>query len=248
MTFAVLLDPYTYIYENAAMTLDGDPYKLHTGQYSTDLIANRSVEFLGNAIESDEPFFLGIAPIAPHAELIDKFKEPIPADRHRDLFPNAKVPRKKNFNPCKVSAKLNFNDCNANGRHTQPGSASYFSKLPRLDARQVAYLDNFQRRRLQSLQAVDDLINEIMAVLEDNPDVLENTYLIYTSDNGYHLGQHRLPPGKTCNIEEDINVPFLARGPGISKGKTVSFPKPRIHTKLSASWQTRTSTCTLFGA
>jgi arylsulfatase A-like enzyme len=171
-----------------------------------------------------------------------------------------------------------------------------------------------------------------MAVLEDNPDVLDNTYLIYTSDNGYHLGQHRLPPGKTCNIEEDINVPFVVRGPGVSKGKSVSFPtshtdlaptflqlagiplrndfdgapiaitedsqrqtklpsehvnieywgrgilegtgfrdirmylyqysftgdhtnklsqrasKQRIHTKLSALWQTRTSTCTLFGA
>jgi hypothetical protein len=85
------------------MTLDDDPYKLHTGKYSTDLIANRSVEFLGNAIDAEKPFFLGIAPIAPHAELIHEFKEPIPADRHRDLFPNAKVPRKKNFNPCKVS-------------------------------------------------------------------------------------------------------------------------------------------------
>lgn len=63
-----------------------------------------------------------------------------------------------------------------------------------------------------------------MTVLEDQPEVLENTYLIYTSDNGYHLGQHRLPPGKSCNIEEDINVPFIARGPGIPKGKTVTFP------------------------
>jgi arylsulfatase A-like enzyme len=47
---------------------------------------------------------------------------------------------------------------------------------------------------------------------------------MYTTDNGFHIGQHRLPPGKTCAIEEDINIPFFVRGPGVEKGKTVSFP------------------------
>lgn len=64
----------------------------------------------------------------------------------------------------------------------------------------------------------------IVTKLEQYPKILANTYIIYTSDNGYHIGQHRLPPGKTCNIEEDINVPFLVRGPGIAAGKEVSFP------------------------
>lgn len=45
--------------------------------------------------------------------------------------------------------------------------------------------------------------------------------MIFTSDNGYHIGQHRLQPGKTCAFEEDINVPFYLRGPNVPKGETV---------------------------
>jgi N-acetylglucosamine-6-sulfatase len=68
------------------------------------------------------------------------------------------------------------------------------------------------------------MVDAIFKRLELSPEVLANTYLIYTSDNGYHIGQHRLAPGKTCAIEEDIHIPFLIRGPGVGKNKTVSIP------------------------
>jgi arylsulfatase A-like enzyme len=48
--------------------------------------------------------------------------------------------------------------------------------------------------------------------------VLDNTYIIYTTDNGYHISQHRLHPGKECGFEEDINIPLIIRGPGIPEG------------------------------
>jgi N-acetylglucosamine-6-sulfatase len=53
--------------------------------------------------------------------------------------------------------------------------------------------------------------------------LLDNTYVFYTSDNGYHVGQHRMVPGGECPYEEDINVPMIARGPGVPKGRTVDF-------------------------
>lgn len=52
----------------------------------------------------------------------------------------------------------------------------------------------------------------------EQSDKLDNTYIIYTSDNGFHIGQHRLPPGKTCGFEEDIRVPLFIRGPGVPAG------------------------------
>lgn len=88
----------------------------------------------------------------------------------------------------------------------------------------VDYWDEFYRQRIRALQAVDELVEGLVARLEEHPDVLANTFIVYTSDNGFHIGQHRLPPGKTCAIEEDINVPFVIRGPGVAPGADVAAP------------------------
>lgn len=82
--------------------------------------------------------------------------------------------------------------------------------------------DNHYRRRLQALQGIDDLVEGLVARLE-RYGIMDSTYFIYTTDNGYHIGQHRLPPGKTCPIEEDINIPLIIRGPGVSKNATADI-------------------------
>lgn len=225
----VLIDPGTYIFYNATMSRNHEPYKNYPGQYSTDLISNAAVGFLDDAIAaSDRPFFLGIAPIAPHSETITnprpgKFNPPVPAKRHEHLFQNVTVPRTPNFNPDEVCLSP------PERRRLltvvlQPGTASYFKTLRKLNQSEVEYNDNWYRKRLQSLQSVDELIDSVVDRLSLSPVVLNNTYLIYTTDNGFHIGQHRLPPGKSCNIEEDVNIPFFIRGPGIPKGAVQSIP------------------------
>jgi hypothetical protein len=108
----VLLDPGTYIFYNATMSRNHEPYKNYPGEYSTDLISAAAVGFLDNAIAaSDRPFFLGVAPIAPHSETITspnfaKFNPPVPAKRHEHLFQNVTIPRTPNFNPDKVRQYL----------------------------------------------------------------------------------------------------------------------------------------------
>ena len=92
------------------------------------------------------------------------------------------------------------------------------------------YIDEFYRTRILSLFAVDELVDRVVKRLEADPEVLANTYIIYTTDNGFHVGQHRLAPGKTCPIEEDVHIPFLVRGPGVGRGKTISLPTS--HTDL----------------
>ena len=108
--------------------------------------------------------------------------------------------------------------------HSQTGTASYFKTLRQLNRTEIEYNDDWYRKRLQSLQSVDDLIDSIISRLSASPSVLNNTYLIYTTDNGFHIGQHRLPPGKSCNIEEDVNIPFFIRGPGVPKGAVQTLP------------------------
>jgi N-acetylglucosamine-6-sulfatase len=90
------------------MSRNHEPYRNLPGQYSTDLVAAAALGFLEDAIkDSSRPFYLGVAPIAPHSETITnprpaRFNPPVPAKRHEHLFQNVTIPRKPNFNPDKV--------------------------------------------------------------------------------------------------------------------------------------------------
>ncbi|XP_066225916.1 N-acetylglucosamine-6-sulfatase isoform X3 [Saccopteryx leptura] len=83
----------------------------------------------------------------------------------------------------------------------------------------VQFLDNAFRKRWQTLLSVDDLVEKLVKRLEFNGE-LNNTYIFYTSDNGYHTGQFSLPIDKRQLYEFDIKVPLLVRGPGIKPNQT----------------------------
>ncbi|KEF54620.1 uncharacterized protein A1O9_09062 [Exophiala aquamarina CBS 119918] len=171
------------------------------------------------ASKSNRPFFMGIAPNAPHTEAVIGpnslwFDVPKPAKRHENLFLDAKIPRGPSFNP------------------EEPHGVSWVKALPRANQTVLDYNDAFYVKRLQTLQAVDELVGALFDKLK----ILgmdKNTYVIYTSDNGFHMGQHRLKPGKQCAFEEDVNVPFLVSGPGVPKNHTVDFTTS--HTDFSAT-------------
>ncbi|KAJ5644182.1 uncharacterized protein N7484_006689 [Penicillium longicatenatum] len=203
-----LLDPFTYSYLNSTYQRNQDSPVSYEGQHTIDVITGKALGFLDDALEGDRPFFVAVAPIAPHSNVNPIALEhhdsvvmdaPIPLKRHRHLFPNVKVPRTEHFNP------------------DEPSGVSWIRDLPQQNQSVVDYGDFYYRSRLQALQGVDELVDSLVTRLEDS-DQLDNTYIIYTSDNGFHIGQHRLPPGKTCGFEEDIRVPLFIRGPGIAEG------------------------------
>ncbi|EXJ70853.1 arylsulfatase [Cladophialophora psammophila CBS 110553] len=210
-----LLDPHTYEYLNASFQRNQELPVSHEGEYSTDVLARKAYGFLENAVSERKPFFLVIAPNAPHSNV--KFEEnwfngsasahtivttpPIPAERHKYLFPNAVIPRTPGFNP------------------DEPHGVSWVSNLPKQNQANVDFNDEFYRDRLRALQAVDEIVDGVIARLTEH-DLLENTYVFYSTDNGYHIGQHRLQPGKECGYEEDINIPLIVRGPGIPRGSS----------------------------
>jgi arylsulfatase A-like enzyme len=88
---------------------------------------------------------------------------------------------------------------------------------PRLTKKKIQALEAEYRLRIESLQAVDELVKNVVSTLE-SLGKLEDTYIVFSSDNGYHLGEHRLPAGKDYHYEEDIRVPLLVRGPDIQAG------------------------------
>ncbi|KUJ15587.1 arylsulfatase [Mollisia scopiformis] len=222
-----LLDPFTYNYLNSTFQRKGEAPRSYEGHYSTDVVTEKAYGFLDDAVKSEKPFFLTVAPIAPHVNIymnssdvhdpniVFKFDAPVSAQRHQHLFEDEKVPRTKNFNP------------------DQPSGANWLLKLPQQNTTNMDYNDHLYRQRLRSLQAVDELVDRIFRRLETYG-ILDKTYIFYSSDNGYHIGQHRLQPGKSCGYEEDINVPLIVRGPGVAKNYTTSIVTS--HTDLAPTF------------
>jgi arylsulfatase A-like enzyme len=186
---------YTWVENGVAVHHGNSPT-----DYETDAIAARAAEFIGR---TPAPFFMYLAPKAPHVPAI-------PAPRHQNLFPNVRAPRPPSFNELDVSDK-----------------PSWIRSKPLLTTTELEVLappegfqgiDPLYRDRLRSMMAVDDLVATVVNKLAEVHQ-LENTYIFFTSDNGYHLGEHRLTPTKSTAYEEDIRVPLIVTGPGIVPGE-----------------------------
>lgn len=178
--------------ENGVVTQHGSSEE----DYLTDVLSTKANDFIQRSSSDGQPFFMYIAPFAPH-------QPATPAPRHADEFPDVQAPRTASFNEADVSDKPTW------VKNTPPRSPA-----------QIAQLDALYRRRLQSMLAVEDLVAELIETLEA-ANQLGNTYIFFSSDNGFHLGQHRLPAGKNSAYEEDIRVPLIVRGPGVPAGQVV---------------------------
>ena len=195
-----LVNPYRgYDYEvNANGTIVH--YGSDPADYQTDVLAARSTEFVdGTEADDDRPFFLFVSPTAPHWPIP-------PAPRHQpNPFGNDDVPTRPNFDEPDVSDKPTW---------LRDG-------VPPLSSQQLfAQLIDYTTR-MGSLLAVDDLVASLVARLEANGE-LDDTVLVFTSDNGYSLGAHRLA-GKGLPYEESLRVPLVLAGPGIEVGTDDRF-------------------------
>lgn len=77
------------------------------------------------------------------------------------------------------------------------------------------------------------MVEAVVMKLEEQ-DMLDNTYIVYTTDNGFHVGQHRLQPGKYCPFEEDIHIPLIIRGPGVPENHSTEIVT--THTDLAPTF------------
>lgn len=184
---------------NFNYTLNENGRLVHYGEkpedHLTDVLARKAAETIRKA-DPDQPLFVYIAPYDPHSPAT-------PAPRYKDAYKDEPLPQPPSFDEADVSDK-----------------ASYVRDLPPLAAWQKEALTAHHRDRLRALRAVDDMVETVVEALRESGR-LESTYVVYTSDNGFHMGQHRLFIGKTTAYEEDIHVPLIVRGPGVPKGARI---------------------------
>lgn len=166
--------------------------------YLTDVLSKNATSFIQRQKSTDTPFCMFLWVVAPHLPSV-------PAPRHQGLFSNAKVPRVPSFNEADVSDK-----------------PDYIQQLPKISAKTIKKMDDIYQKRLQSLQAVDEMVEALVETLRKTGQ-LENTYIFFTSDNGYHIGQHRIPTEKGTPYEEAIRFPLIVRGPGVAEGQTLPY-------------------------
>ena len=173
-------------------------YKNSPENYSTDVFKEKSIKFIDQSVTDGNPFFLLLSLYAPHGPSV-------PALRHSEMLAGLEYPKKPSFQEEDISDKPNvIQALTKNGDEIDAGDA-----------------DALYLTRARTMLAVDELVVDVIQKLEQSGQ-LENTYIFFTSDNGFGIGEHALSPGKGLPYEENIHVPLLVRGPGIKPNTTIT--------------------------
>jgi len=162
-------------------------YGIDPSDYLTDNLSRLAQAFLQSA---KGPFFIEVATFAPHSPYR-------PAYRDETAYPGAAVPRTPAYDA--------IPDANA---------PDWMRDTPALAPQEMEAMDNEFRLRAQSVRAIDKLISDIRAGLKATGED-QNTYIFFSSDNGYHMGEYRFLPGKMTPFDTDIRVPLVVVGPGV---------------------------------
>jgi N-acetylglucosamine-6-sulfatase len=190
-------------------------YGSETEDFYTDVLSGQATDFVSRVAPEDQPFFAYVAPTAPHGPAT-------PAERHKGAFADEEAPRPLSFNEEDVSDK-----------------PSPINDAARLSEEEVSNIDDYYRQRLESMLAVDEMVGSLVEELEAAGE-LDNTYIFFTSDNGWFNGEHRIPSRKNRPYEESARVPLFVRGPEIPAGAKTE--KLALNTDLAPTFADLAST------
>jgi N-acetylglucosamine-6-sulfatase len=171
--------------------------------FQTDVFSRMAADFIRRRAPTGQPFFLYVAPRDPHVEPVSckcETNNPRGPPRYSGRFQSITAPRTPDFNEADVSDK--------------PPDVR---KRPLLTPHQINEVDALYRAQARSLLGVDDLVANVVRTLK-REGVLDNTVILFTSDNGFLHGEHRILQGKVLPYEPSIRVPLLIRAPGLPQG------------------------------
>ena len=183
-------DPNLDYYYNYSMNENGKivEYGTDAKEFSTDLLAERAVQFINGS--DQQPFFLVLSIFAPHQTYQA-------ADRHKDMF--------KTLDEFERYRPPNFFEEDLSDKPVWANEIEH----PTVD-----YVDKVHERMLRSLMSVDDTVGEVTAIL-DKRGIRDNTMIIYISDNGMSMGDKGVF-GKNCPYEACLKIPFIVSYPPLT--------------------------------
>lgn len=182
-------------------------YGTLAADYQTDVIARRAVATIDQGVASGKPFFLWLTPTAPHSGPGTRV-----APRYANAFSTYTLPRPPSFNETDVSDK-----------------PAWVRALPAMTPSTISNVQTAERNRLRMLAAADDLVAAVVGELQAQG-VTGNTDVLFTSDNGFMRGEHRVRNGKEVLYSESLLVPLLASGPSFPVGTNAA---PVMNTDLA---------------
>jgi N-acetylglucosamine-6-sulfatase len=163
--------------------------------YLTDVISAKASDFIATTAAQGKPFLIEVSTYTPHSPYT-------PAPQDANSFPGLKAPRNAAYNKIPTDVPR------------------WLAKVKPLTEQRQARIDTEFRKRVQSVQAIDRMIGTLRATLAE-AGVADRTVIVFASDNGYHMGEYRLPSGKQTAFDTDVNVPLIVAGPGVTAGRTV---------------------------
>jgi len=216
-----------HYYDFALNSGEGDTrdFGSHAGDYNTSVLTRLSKRLVERSAQRNKRFFLWVSYTAPHfgfgrddaasrrcgsvpeGQPAGQTAVPAPADAR--AFAHARLPRPPSFDEKDMRDKPPF-----------------LRRKP-LGADDLRDMETDYRCRLASLLGVDRSVAELVNTLRRSGE-LDRTVIVFTSDNGFMLGQHREAAGKNLPYEEAIRVPLVIRGPGIPRGESISTPVANV--------------------
>ncbi|WP_249998625.1 sulfatase [Actinoplanes sp. M2I2] len=184
--------------------------------YLTTVVGGKASAFITDAVAAESPFLIEVATFTPHGPFT-----PAPVDK--DKFPGLTAPRGPAFD------KLPTNP------------PAYLAGRQPLTAQEQKTIDMNFRKRAQAVQSVDRMIGSIQDTLEKTG-AADDTVIVFSSDNGFHMGEYRMTPGKQTAFDTDVNVPLIVAGPGVGAGKTVTAPVENVDLRPTFEDQAGTTT------